>query len=353
MILGRKPEIEAFARRPDPRLRGALIHGQDRTSVRELAIRILAGVAERPDDPFGVAQLGNADIEAERLDAELSALSLMGGRRVVHVRLTGDLGPREKVLAEAVEAHASDARRASAFLLIEAGALDKRSALRRAAEAAPAIASAALYEEETGDLGRLIRETLEAEQLRAPAALIARLADAMPRDRGSARQLLESLVLLVGPGSRATVTEADVEAVLGGEGGSEGAEIALTAFSGRHRELVGALQRARFLGEAGPAIVRQLSTHRTRLSRARAAVADGQNVDGALKSVGVFWKQAKEVQSQLSLWSDDALETIRAELLDADIACKTGGSPDEVIAHHAALTIADRAAHRRTRPTRD
>lgn len=349
MILGRKPEVEAFARRPDPGVRGALIHGQDRTSVRELARRILSAVTRRPDDPFDVTQLGAADVEPCRLAEELGALSLVGGRRVVHVRTGGDLGPRERVLAEAIQEHAADAYRSDAFLLIEGGALTKSSALRKAAEAPKSFASIALHEEDVGDLGRLAREALQRDGLRASTPVLERLSVRLPRERGAARQALEALALYLGPGSGETVTDADVDAVLGEDGEGAGAEVALSAFGGKRAETATALRRAGFLGEAGPALLRQLSMHAGRLARVSAAVERGVAVQAAIKGAGVFWKQEQTFLSQVPLWRPEALDAVRRDLLAADLACKTAGSPDELIAHQAALAIVDRAERARRR----
>ena len=62
-----------------------MIWGKDRGGVRERADALALKVTARPDDPFDVALLTEVDMEKDgaRLEEELSALSLMGGRRLV------------------------------------------------------------------------------------------------------------------------------------------------------------------------------------------------------------------------------------------------------------------------------
>ncbi|POA25289.1 hypothetical protein, partial [Pseudomonas sp. GW456-R21] len=79
----------------------------DRSGVRERANFLASKVVVRPDDPFDVALLTEADIESDpaRLEEELAALSMMGGKRLVRLRLTTDRDAPEKRAAEALIAH--------------------------------------------------------------------------------------------------------------------------------------------------------------------------------------------------------------------------------------------------------
>ena len=90
MILSRRPDIERFLDQPTKGVRAALIHGRDRGQVHERADRLAAATTDRPDDPFDVARLAEADIDRDpaALDGELSAQSLGGGRRLVRLKLT-------------------------------------------------------------------------------------------------------------------------------------------------------------------------------------------------------------------------------------------------------------------------
>ena len=69
----------------------------------------------------------------------------------------------------------------------------------------------------------------------------------------------------------------------------------------------------------------------------------GADHAGAAKSVGVFWKEEREFARQLRAWRFAELEGLAGELLEADRACKTSGSPDHLIAERLAMAVAARA----------
>ena len=93
--------------------------------VRERGQALAAKVAERPDDPFDVALLTDADLDDDpaRLVDELMAYSLMGGRRLVRLRLSSERAGPDRLAAEALERHAAGDFNPDAFFLIEAGNL--------------------------------------------------------------------------------------------------------------------------------------------------------------------------------------------------------------------------------------
>ena len=345
MILSKRPDVERFLAGPPKGVRAAVIWGKDRSGVRERADTLAKAVTERPDDPFNVALLTEVDIEKGdgRLEEELSALSLIGGRRLVRVKLTGERAGPERVAAEALTAHADGALNPDCFLIIEAGALDRTSALRKAAEKAEACVSIPVYDDEAGDLTRLVRESLAADKVSLTPEALQLFVARLPKERGVARQEVERLVLYIGPGSGAVLTLPELGGFLGVEPEASLADAAQDAFGGRAEPAQSALRRARAEGEGGPAAVRALSQHLQRLRKAQALQAKGTDPQMAAKQVGVFWKNEKEFLRQLRAWSPGHLDTLQPEMFEADRACKSTGSPDGLIAERLALSIAGRA----------
>ena len=148
MILSKRPDIERFLARPDPQIRAALIYGRDLGVVRDRANQLAGRLVERPDDPFDVAQLTDGDLgeDPARLEDELAAQSLMGGRRLVRLRFGGEKASADKLAAEALTKHAAGELNPDAFFLIEAGALGRESGLRKAAEKANRASASAFSE---------------------------------------------------------------------------------------------------------------------------------------------------------------------------------------------------------------
>lgn len=345
MILSKRPDIDRFIAGPPKGMRAALIWGRDRSGVRERADRLARTIAKNPDDPFDVALLTEVDIDRGdgRLEEELSALSLMGGRRLVRLRLTGEKAGPERIAAEALSAHAEGKLNPDAFFIIEAGALEKSSALRKAAEKPDAVACIPIYEDEAGDITRLVREALAADKVGLSTEAMEIFVARLPKERGVARQEIERLILYIGPGSNNTLTPTELGGFLGVEPEASLSDAAQDAFGGRAAQAQAALRRARAEGEGGPAAVRALSQHLAKLRKAQALQSQGRVPQDAAKASGVFWKNEREFLRQLRAWKSADLDIIQPELLEADRACKTTGSPDGLIAERMALTIAGRA----------
>jgi DNA polymerase-3 subunit delta len=342
-ILSKRPDVERFLKSPDKAFRAAVIYGRDRGGVRERADRLARAVTAHPDDPFDVALLTEDDVDEGRLANELSAISMMGGRRLVRVRFsTEKIGP-DRTVAEALAGHVEGRFNPDAFFLVEAGAIDRSSPLRKAAEKAAACATIPCYEDEPGDVARLVREALSADRVGLDAGALEMFVARMPRERGVARQEIERLALWLGPGSGRTATAADLEAFLGVEPEASLADAASDAFGGKLGPAQAGLRRAAAEGEGGPAAVRAMGMHLARLRRILTLAQNGASLAEAAKASGVFWKNEREVLRQARAWTLEHLLALHPEVLAADLACKTGGSPDHLLAERLALTIAGRA----------
>lgn len=345
MILSRRPDIERFLAKPDGQIRAAVIYGRDSGVVRDRANALTLKVVDRPDDPFDVALLTDGDLDSDggRLEGELAAQSMMGGRRLVRLRLASEKASLDKMTAEALTGHAEGRFNPDAFFLIEAGALGRDSALRKVAEKSDRCATIPCYEDEPGDIARLVRETLAKDGVGLTAEALSLFVGRLPKERGVARQEIERLVLFLGPGSGATATPKDLEDFLGVEPEASLADAASDAFGGRLAEAQGGLRRAAQEGEAGPAAVRAMGMHLGRLRRTLTLHKNGAGLQEAAKASGVFWKNEREFLRQARSWSLDDLDKLQGEVLNADRLCKQSGSPDSLIAERLALMIAGRA----------
>ena len=345
MILAKRPDIERFLARPDAAVRAALIYGRDMGVVRDRGHQLAAKLVPNPDDPFDVAILTEVDLadDGGRLEGELAAQSLMGGRRLVRLRLTAEKPAADKLAAEALTRHAAGELNPDAFFLIEAGNLGRDSALRKVAEKAAAAATIPCYEDEPGDVARLVRETLAKDNVTLTQDALNLFVARMPRERGVARQEIERLALFLGPGSGITAGPADLEQFMGVEPEASLFDAASDAFGGRLGEAQSGLRRAAQEGESGPAAVRALGMHLGKLRRVLTLAKAGAGLQEAAKASGVFWKQEREFLRQARTWTLAELDRIQPEILAADRACKTTGSPDRLIAERLALTVAGRA----------
>jgi DNA polymerase-3 subunit delta len=345
MILQRRQDIDRFLANPGATIRAAVIHGRDLGVVRERAQALATIVAARPDDPFDVALLSEADIAAVegRLEGELMAFSMMGGRRLVRLRITGDRPAADRLAADALAGHLEGRFNPDAFFLVEAGALGRESALRRAAEAGSACAAIACYEDEPGDLARFTREALAADRLALTPEALERFVSRLPRERGVARREIERLILFLGPGRNVTASLADLDGFLGVEPDASLGEAAIDAFGGRFSAAHAGLRRAALEGESGVAAVRALGNHLARLRKIAVLQRSGAGPQAAVRAAGIFWKSEREFMRQARAWSLDELGPVQAAVLAAERQCKLAGSPDTLLVERLAITIADRA----------
>jgi len=345
MVQKKPAEVERFLTAPDAGVRAALIFGKDRGGVRERANRLAAVVTADPNDPFDVALLTETDLEGDpaRLEDELSALSLMGGRRLVRLKLTAPKPGVERTAATALTRHADGALNPDAFLIIEAGALAAASPLRKAADAAKAAASVPVYEDEAADVARLVRESLKQDGVALTPDALELFVARLPRERGVARSEIERLILYLGPGSGRQAGPDDLVDHLGVEPEASLGDAAVDAFGGRAALAQAALRRARAEGEDGVSVVRALGQHLALLRRVAALSDEGVSAREAVERLRVFWKTRAEIQRQARGWRSVELEALSADLVEADQACKQTGAPAHLISERLALSIAARA----------
>lgn len=345
MILAKRPEIDRFLARPDPGVRAVVIHGKDRSGVAERATVLCKAITPDLNDPFNVTVLTDSDIDGDerKLDEALTALSMIGGRRLVRVRLGGEKSAIDKALAAALKVHAEGGYNPDAMLVVEAGALDRNSALRKAAEASKSAAAIACYEDETGDVARMTREALTAEKVGLTTDALERFVSRLPRERGLMRQEIERLVLYIGPGSGRQIDVTELEAHLGVEPDASLQDAALQAFGGRPAPAQAGLRRALAEGESAVMAVRLASMHLGKLRRINVLQQAGAGAKEAAKSAGVFWKQEAEILRQARAWRLEDIDRVQDSVNAADIATKTTGMPEQLIAERLLLEISARA----------
>lgn len=344
MILSKRADIDRFLAAPGSEVRAVVIHGRDRAIVRDRADAVAKQAVRDPNDPFDVSLITEGDIDSDpaKVFDELAALSMMGGRRLVRLRLD-DKASADKAAAEALKAHVEGRLNPDALFLIEAGALGRDSALRKEAEKSAGAAVIPCYDDEAGDVARMIREGLAKDRVGLTGEALELLRARLPHERGVARQEIERLALYLGPGSGVIAGPADLEDFLGVEPEASLSDAAVDAFGGRLAQAQAGLRRAAQEGEGGPAAVRAMSQHLGRLRRTLTLIQSGAGAQEAAKASGVFWKTEKEFLRQVRAWSLPQIETVQAELLAADRACKSSSAPDTLIAERLALTIAGRA----------
>jgi len=329
---------EDFLRDPGS-TRVVLLHGDDVGLIRDRAGRLVRTVAGASDDPFRVVDLERDGLGA--IPAEMAALSLTGGRRVVRVRDVGDaaVGPVQAALGGPGEA----------LLVLEAPGLASRSKLRALIEKAADAVSIGCYPAEGRALEQTIRDVLSALHVGVEEDALAWLTGQLGADRAVTVSEVEKLALFVGPGGRVDIAAA--RECVGDLAGLSLEDALFAATAGEVAACDRALELALAEGAAAVQVVRAGLAHVQRLQRARATMAEGVSVGEATRAVRppLFFRRQPAFSRALTLWTPAALEWAALRFWDAERACKQTGSPAETIARNAVTGVAKRAAGARRR----
>jgi DNA polymerase-3 subunit delta len=338
--------IERFLSRPDPAIRAVVIYGGDEGLVRERARRLGRHVIEDLNDPFRVAVLAADALAADAslLADEASALSLMGGRRLIRIRDGGDKITR--ALTALLEAPSGDS-----LTIIEAGDLTARSSLRKLAESAPAAAALPCYVEDEAGLARaLAAQVTEARKTIDPDAMRL-LASSLVGDRMMARGEVDKLLIYMGDARE--ITLADVEATVADTATLSLDDVLRAALDGNFVALDRCLARLSGEGVGGVAILRVAQTYFRRLHLTRARLDDGASLDRALSQLQppLFFRARDGFAADVQRWTLPRLQAALERLVDAEAKSKRTGADDALLAADALLAIARAAAGMRGRPS--
>lgn len=341
-MIVRPAEADRFAAHPPSPIRAALFFGPDQGAVRERAETMAKSVVPDLSDPFRVAELGEESLGADpaRLFDEASAISMMGGRRVVRVRGAGNALAKlfERFLAEAP---------GDALVVVEAGELTKSASLRRVFESADNGAAIACYADTARNLDEVVRAGLKAEGLAIEPGALALCIARLGSDRGVTRHELEKLALYA-QGEK-TVTEAHIQAVLGDESELRMEETCDAAGEGDFARLDRALSRLWEAGTSPVAVLRLALAHFQRLLSVKAEAETGGDAGAALRRLRppVHFSRKRSFDAQMARWPVARLEEALALLYEAEALTKTTAIPAEAACGRALLSVAAMARARR------
>lgn len=329
---------ETFLRDPG-RTRAVLLYGDDVGLIRERAGRLVRAVAGASDDPFRVIELERDGAGA--IPAEMAALSLSGGRRVVRLREAGDAatGPVQAALAGPGEA----------LLVLEGPGLPAKSKLRALVDKLADAVSIGCYPAEGRALEQSIRAVLSSLQLGVDEDALGWLTGQLGADRAVTVSEVEKLALFVGPGGRVDIAAA--RECVGDLAGLSLEDALFAATSGEVAAADRALELALAEGAAAVQVARAGLGHVQRLQRARAAMAEGLSAGEATRAARppLFGRRQPGFTLALTLWAAPALDWAAQRFWEAERACKHTGAPDLTIVRNAVAGVAQRAAMARRR----
>ena len=324
-------DVAGFLRTPGT-CRAVLLHGSDEGLIRHRGAMLTRLVAGSLSDTFRVAELERESWG--RLSDEMSAISMVGGRRVIRVRDATD------AILEALKAALRTA--GDGLIVLEAPELG-RGKLRPFMEAGRETASLACYPEEGRALQETIRTILQEGGVSADGEAVAWLAASLGGDRHTLAAELEKLSLLASAGGRIDIDLA--RNCVGATAGATADQALLAAMAGDVEQADAQVECALADGLAGVALIRMTIAHLLKLHQARLRMEAGKSASDALAAQRppVFFKVMGMMLNGLSLWGTDALVRAIEDARQVEIACKQTGARQELLARRFVSALARQA----------
>lgn len=334
--------IEAFVKSPDENVSAILVFGPEQGLIHERVDRLMTAVVGERADPFRLSTLSAQQIKTDPacLVDEALSLTLMGGRRVIRVRDASD------TLSEAF-ARVLELPQPSALIIADSGDLPKRSRLRRLFEGAANGVAIACYQDTDATVRLVIEETLQADGHRISREGADILVAHLGSNRAVTRSELHKLSVYKGPAGEIDLD--DVLAVVSDSSAISLSGIAYTACSGDFRALDHALDTAFAEGLQPVSILRTVAQHLSRLLHANQSVLRGRSAKQAMQALKppVIFRLETAFRDQMTVWSRDRLCFGLNLVTDAELQCKTTGTPARTVCSRALMQIAQAARHGR------
>jgi len=320
--------VESFLRSPGSDIRVALFFGPDHGMVTERARILGSGIVDDLNDPFSVIELSESDLKDDpvRLGDEARAMSFGGGRRLIRVRGAGEsTGAALKTYLE----HVGD----GSLVVIEAGELTPRSALRSLCEKDDRCAAIGCYPEQGGDLAGTVRQALADAGLHVERDAIEVLVRHLAEDRGVVRREIEKLALFAG--ENGALSTQDVMACLTDAAAVSLDRLVFACGDGDAQSVDALSRRALDEGVSEIAVLRALQQHFMRLEW---VAAQGGDAVSRLRPP-IFYQFKDRFQRQARTWKLPAIRRALATLTEAEIGCKSSGEPAALICGRAVLAV--------------
>jgi len=333
-------QAERYCRSLPADVQATLIYGVNDGLVRVRSDLCVRSVLDDDKDPFRFTEF---DAQRFRADPalfhdETSALSLLGGRRVMRIRRASDqvAGVIETFLEYAVD---------TMLVVVDAGALGPRSSLRKLFEHSKLAAAIPCYEDSDADIERFMHEYSHKNDIEIDHDAGLWLISHIGRDRKQIEAAFNKIDLYASSGNAGQKTRItlDIVRTCVDDATSASLEILVNAvLQGRSDVVDRALDHVYREGTAPIGVLRALSRHLRRLDLATSLLASGLDATTIIKSLRppVFGPAQATFRAQLTQWRSGHVRNALVLLTDAEIKCKNAALPNTVICARALMRIA-------------
>jgi len=317
--------------------------GPDEAGVQDAAARI-AGLLVDPGERI---ELAGADLRRDpvRLGDEARSTSLFGDARHIFVRASGDEA------AEAVEILLGGEAEPCPVLILATGATDKSRTAKLLADRKDALV-AMFWPPDLKSVAATVRAMADGAGVRVDGALAERIARAAGLDTRIARSEIGKLALYLDASAESPRT-ADAAALdaIGASSEEDGFMPLVNAvLAGEAGKLAGELRRLRELGLNPVGVLLAFERRTAQLAALAAKLGPRGDVRAVMEAEKaarrVFWKDERDLTSQLKRWRGRRLERLVARIAALHRTLLANSQSAELLLAHGLAEITRAASAR-------
>lgn len=305
-----------------------LVYGPDHGLVKTRAQILAKYIISDLSDPFNVGLLTGDQIAQNpaRFTDETSALSMMGGDRVVFItNATDNITPTLKL-------YLASSPPTDTIVIISADDLSTKSTLRKLCETDVHAAALPCYVQDANEIGRLVQNTLRAANLTIDRDALSFFSDAIRGDNAQVQSEIDKLVTYMGVSNIGlsvppkTVTYDDVVACSGMMGLATLDYFIDAILLGDASTAFSLFKKLDEDGVAEIALLRGMLAHGRKLQSTQLRIANGEDLSMIMdgRDAPVFFKRKSAFTTQLRKWPLPKLGQLMHDILMAEMKLKSG-----------------------------
>jgi DNA polymerase-3 subunit delta len=315
-------DIESFLKAPEARFQSALFYGPDAGLALERARRVKTMILAESADPFAFVELTDAALlhDPARLWDEIQSIGLLSSKRFILIR---DAGDKSAVIISEAAAALHD----GVFLVVIAGELSTRSALRDWFEKASNAAAIGCYRDEARDIHALVKQSFSAAGIEAGREVVDYLSTQLGNDREVTRQEIEKIIIYAG--EEKTVSAEDVQTLVDYNRDTQMDDIVNAVADKNTAKLDRLLAQHLLEGTAPIVYLRALQRYFNRLYYIKARAEAGHDIETTVKNLKpkIFFRQEPLLIRHARNWTLPQITRALNYLISAELACKTSDIP--------------------------
>ncbi|MBM5783135.1 MAG: DNA polymerase III subunit delta [Pelagibacterales bacterium] len=308
---------------------GCLLYGPDESVINYRFNLIAKKISPNLSDPFLVANISKEQLNQDSglLIDEFYSLSFLGGRKLILIKET------ENSLSATLKSLFSDhdfQKKSQNFILIQAGDLDKSSALRKLCEDNSDFAAIACYEDDERTIKSFIEKILVAKQVDFNSQIIAHLYEKFGKNRQIVISELQKIITFLGNNKK--LTAEIIDKLTASEADITANEVVMS-FAAKKFDIA-ILQSEKLFREGFEAIalIRFISNYLQKLYNAKVEIESGSlDFEGAVKMQKLFFKTEIEFRKHLKALSLGFLRQNLQNLSDLEVRIKSEKLSSKII----------------------